>query len=114
LVILPSHGLGFTTIALPPPRRTGSAAASSWSPGTNSIPVAAPISGVVLNSCPGERLGDAKDGGRGHGRVDRVAAATQRVDGSLCRQGVDGRGSPAGSRRGRRTVRSHVRRGSDL
>ena len=35
---------GLTTIALPPPRRTGSAAASRRSPPRNSIPVAAPIS----------------------------------------------------------------------
>ena len=61
-----------------------------------------------------ERLGDPEDGGRGDRRVDGVATATQRVDGSLRCQGVDSRGSPAGSRRGRRTMRSRVREGSDL
>src|SRR5204862_5828603 len=41
-------GSGFSTIALPPPRRTGSAAARTRPPDRNSIPVAAPISGVEL------------------------------------------------------------------
>ena len=43
---------GLTTSAEPPPRRTGSAAASIRPPGRNSIPVAAPISAAALNVCP--------------------------------------------------------------
>ena len=43
---------GLTTSAEPPPRRTGSAAASIRPPGRNSIPVAAPISAGALNVCP--------------------------------------------------------------
>jgi len=39
-------------MALPPPRRTGSAAASTSPPVRNSIPVAAPISGVELKASP--------------------------------------------------------------
>src|SRR5436190_10713060 len=46
------YGCGVTTIALPVPRRTGSAAASSFPPPRNSIPVAAPISDIVLNLWP--------------------------------------------------------------
>ena len=40
---------GSSTIALPPPRRCGSAAASTRPPPRNSMPVAAPISAVVEN-----------------------------------------------------------------
>ena len=62
--------LGLTTIALPPPRRTGSAAASRRPPPRNSIPVAAPISGVELNTCPRAR--------------SAVASAVARNAGSAC------------------------------
>ena len=41
-----------TTIALPPPRRTGSAAASTVPSPRNSIPVAAPISAGALKTWP--------------------------------------------------------------
>jgi hypothetical protein len=40
---------GCSTIALPPPRRTGSAAASTRPSASSSMPVAAPISLVVEN-----------------------------------------------------------------
>ena len=43
---------GQTTAAAPPPRRVGSAAACSWPFGRTSMPVAAPISGVEVKSCP--------------------------------------------------------------
>lgn len=41
---------GLTTAAEPPPRRTGSAAATIRPSCRNSTPVAAPISGVVVNA----------------------------------------------------------------
>jgi len=40
---------GSSTIALPPPRRTGSAAASTRPSASSSMPVAAPISAVSEN-----------------------------------------------------------------
>src|SRR5215211_736788 len=43
---------GSSTIALPPPRRVGSAAARTLSPPRNSSPVTAPISGVSVNTWP--------------------------------------------------------------
>ena len=64
------YGLGLTTIALPPPRRIGSAAASKRSPPRNSIPVAAPISGFGLNTCPRA--------------LNAVASAVARKAGSAC------------------------------
>ena len=57
-----------TTTALPPPRRTGSAAASTRPWPRNSSPVAAPISGLVVNFCPyapaaPAATGDARNAG---------------------------------------------------
>src|SRR5919198_566509 len=60
-------GAGLTTIALPPPRRFGSAAASTSSSPRNSIPVAAPISradgGVVVTASTWPRFSSAAASG---------------------------------------------------
>jgi hypothetical protein len=61
-----------------------------------------------------KRLGDAEDCGRSHRRVDGVATASQRVDGSLRRKRVNGRCGAPGSRRRRRTVRARARQRTDL
>ncbi len=52
VVLLPPQGTEFSTSALPPPRRTGSAAACTVPPGRKAMPVAAPISGVEVKLCP--------------------------------------------------------------
>lgn len=43
---------GFSTSALPPPCRVGSAAACTVPPGRKAMPLAAPISGVEAKVCP--------------------------------------------------------------
>ena len=68
---------GLTTIALPPPRRTGSAAASRRSPPRNSIPVAAPISAIELNTCP--RALAARSPRPSRGRPSPPASAYSRI-----------------------------------
>ena len=64
------YGSGLTTIALPAPRRTGSAAASRPPPPRNSIPVAAPISAIELKTCP-RACSAAASGNRDEGRFRR-------------------------------------------
>src|SRR6266699_1822630 len=67
---------GFTTIALPPPRRTGSAAAWKRPPGRNAIPVAAPISSVGVNLWPSARRPAAReDDGRAHAAAGPLAGS---------------------------------------
>src|SRR5205823_12137600 len=65
--------VGLTTSALPPPRRTGSAAASVRLPRRNSMPVAAPISAGAPNEWP--RAFSAAASG-----VCRKAASTELVE----------------------------------
>src|SRR4030095_2828179 len=58
---------GLTTAAEPPPRRTGSATATTCPSDRNSMPVAAPISGFWANIWPSlinsAASGDAKNAG---------------------------------------------------
>jgi len=52
VAFLRDQGFRVATSALPPPRRTGSAAASIAPPSKSSTPVAAPISPMSENACP--------------------------------------------------------------